>query len=354
MQQDDPTESDENTRLQTLPDAESERDAFVRLDPSGFQIRHPPPPHELITYITPDAQLFQTIHMGAAVVDYTKYRLVIDGLVSRPLALTLADLKQMPQTSITAFHECYGSPLLPPTTSCLRIGNVHWTGVRLSHLLALAGCQPSSDPRFVWSTGLDRGTFAGVRADAYQKDLPIAKALRPEVLVAYAMNGRPLSKERGGPVRLVVPGFFGTNSTKWLARLEVRAQRASGPYTTTFYNERDLAGRVVRPVWNVEVNCMIVSPGPGEVIKSSCISVHGWAWSDEGVEVVEVSSDGGRDWLQAGVEDRFEYGWQRFDVEMILQPGQYKLMARATCSSGNRQPLSGHRNHVHSIEVLVE
>jgi DMSO/TMAO reductase YedYZ molybdopterin-dependent catalytic subunit len=342
---------------QPVPKADEERNAFIRLSPADFTIRHPPPPFELSTYITPDSQLFQTIHMGAAVIDHSLYKIVIDGLVSRPFSITLDELKRMPQTSITGFHECYGSPLKPPTEALWRVGNVQWTGVRLSYLLDLAGLPASTEGLFVWSEGLDRGTFAGVEADRYQKDLPMAKAMAPEVLVAYEMNGEPLSKERGGPARLVVPGWFGTNSTKWLCRLSVQAERAPGPYTTTFYNERDLNDEdeeKTRPVWKVEINSMIVRPRPGERIEGLQISVEGWAWSDDGVKDVKVSPDGGITWQEASVEKRFQYGWQHFEMLLNLQFGQPSIVARATSISGHKQPLIGHRNHAHQVEVVVK
>ena len=339
-----------------LPEEGKEREAFVRLDPNGFQIRHPPPPHELDSYITPDDKLFQTIHMGAAVINHSCYQLVVDGLVERPFAITLDELKHLPPTSITAFHECYGSPLKPPTEACWRIGNVRWTGVRLSHLLDLAGFGPCEEQRFVWSEGLDRGSFAGVDADRYQKDLPISKALRPEVLVAYEINGEPLSKERGGPVRLVVPGYFGTNSTKWLCKLSVQAKRAPGPYTTTFYNEKDPMnpqGHKMRPVWQVEINSMIVRPKPDEVCMSSEVQVKGWAWSDNGVREVEVSSNDGKTWQNARVDVSIEYGWQEFEATLQLQRGHHTIIARATSFSGAQQPLAGRRNHVHRVTLEV-
>lgn len=338
------------------PGTGKERAAFVRLDPIGFFIRHPPLPHELDPYITPDESLFQTIHMGAVVVDPTSYQILIDGLVERSLAITIDELKQMPKTSITAFHECYGSPLKPPTNACLRIGNVRWTGVRLSYLLDLAGFHPSKETQFVWSEGLDRGSFAGVVADRYQKDLPISKALRPEVLVAYEINGKPLSKERGGPARLVVPGYFGTNSTKWLCRLSVQAERAPGPFTTIFYNERDpidRKGQRMRPVWHAEINAMIVKPKPDEVLIDSKVTVEGWAWSENEVKQVDISSDEGQTWQKCIVDQRFEYGWQKFATTLELQPDFYTLIARATSVSGTQQPLSGRRNHVHRIAVEV-
>jgi DMSO/TMAO reductase YedYZ molybdopterin-dependent catalytic subunit len=351
------SDTEEPSETSVLTKNGKERAAFVRLDPSGFFIRHPPPPHELDTFITPDGNLFQTIHMGAAVVDSTSYKIVIDGLVERPLAVTLEELKRMPQVSFTAFHECYGSPLKSPTKPCMRIGNVRWTGVRLSHLLDLASFHHTEEARFIWSEGLDRGSFAGVEADRYQKDLPMAKALRPETMVAYEMNGEPLSKERGGPARLVVPGYFGTNSTKWLCRLSVRSERAPGLFTTTFYNEvdpQDPEGQRMRPVWHAEVNSIIVRPRPNEVLVSQQVSVYGWAWSDDGVEKVEVSGDDGETWLEAIVESRMEFGWQKFERTLHMQPGRRSIVGRATSWNGEQQPLTGRRNHVHRVQVIVE
>ena len=185
-----------------------------------MHVRPPPAPYELDDFITPDDQLFETIHMGAAVIDLARWQFVIDGLVQKPYALSLADLRRFPQVTVIAFHECYGSPLAPPVKALWRIGNVKWTGVQLRTILNLA------EPRFVWSDGLDYGSFGERQMDRYQKDLPIEKATSPEVLLAYNMNGEPLRKERGGPVRLVVPGWFGTNSTKWICRLSLQVERA--------------------------------------------------------------------------------------------------------------------------------
>jgi DMSO/TMAO reductase YedYZ molybdopterin-dependent catalytic subunit len=120
-----------------------ERNACLAIDPVGFHLRPPPPPHELGNFITPDAQLFETIHMGAAVVSAERWRLVIDGLVQKPVTLSLADLRRLPHVTMTAFHEYYGSPLAPSVKALWRIGNVAWTGVRLQTLLALAEPLPS-------------------------------------------------------------------------------------------------------------------------------------------------------------------------------------------------------------------
>ncbi|KAF5635903.1 sulfite oxidase s [Fusarium sp. NRRL 52700] len=314
-----------------VPKAGAEREACIRIEPEGFFLRPPPTPRHLSSFITPDDQLFQTIHMGAAVVNEAKWLLVIDGLVRKPFALSLAQLKALPQTSVTSFHECYGSPLKPPTSNPWRIGNVVWTGVQLSTILALGG--PLPEANFVWSEGLDHGKFFEYEADRYQKDLPVTKAQRPEVLLAWEINGEPLCKERGGPVRLVVPGWFGTNSTKWICRLSLQGSRAPGPFASVLYNEKDPSnaeGFRMRPVWEVEVNSMITKPADLEVICAGLVTVEGWSWSHDGVALVEISKDEGKSWVRGKVDGKEDQAWQKFTAAIELEPGVWKLIARAT------------------------
>jgi len=336
---------------------DEERAAFLHLDPAGFYIRHPPPAHELRSFITPDEQVFQTIHMGAAVIDSGAWLLSVTGLVDRPFALDLNLLRRLPRRTITAVHECFGSPLKPATQNVWRVANVRWTGVRLKDVVALA--RPRTGASFVWTEGLDRGTFGGVVADRYQKDLPMDKAMDEDVLLAYQMNGERLSKNRGGPVRLVVPGWFGTNSTKWISKIELRDRRAPGPYTTTFYNEPDPTGptgpqRTMRAVWQMEPNSMIVRPVSGEEHEGHEVRVEGWAWSADGIAGVQVSGDGGQSFSNGQVEERVEASWQKFTATLQLKPGRCTILARATALDGRSQPLQGRRNHCHSIECVVK
>jgi DMSO/TMAO reductase YedYZ molybdopterin-dependent catalytic subunit len=320
-----------------------ERRALKEMRP-GFHLRPPPPPHRLTSSLTSDAELFETIHMGTAVVDEAAWRLAVDGLVRRPFSLTLEQLMRLPRTTLAAFHECYGSPLKPPLEALRRIGNVEWTGVRLGLILELAGV--AAGARFVWSEGLDHGEFGGRTMDRYRKDLPLEKALAPEVLVAYAMNGEPLREERGAPARLVVPGWFGTNMTKWLCRLSVQADRAPGPFTNEWYNEP-------KPVWAVEPNSMIVEPAPGATVHGASLPVWGWAWSADGVAAVEVSSDSGSTWRPAQLAKRSGFEWQRFELTATLAHGENLLLARARSAAGALQPLTGRRNQVHAVSVTV-
>lgn len=325
----------------------------MRLEPAGFWIRHPPKPHELDKFYTPEGQLFQTIHMGPAVVDKGRWRLVVTGLVDEPFAIDLDGLRRLPSKTVTAFHECYGSPLKPATEALWRVGNVRWTGVPLRELLSMA--RPLLNASYVWSEGLDRGGFAGVHADRYQKDLTINKAWQDEVLVAYEINGEPLSRERGGPVRLVVPGWFGTNSTKWLSKLSLQASRAPGPYTTTFYNEPDPASGpgMTRPIWQVEPNSMIVRPKPEEKLHGPTVHISGWTWHRSEIRTLEISADGGETWSPAKVEPRVDFSWQAFAATIDLRPGEHAIRSCATAQDGAAQPLEGRRNHCHAVHITV-
>jgi DMSO/TMAO reductase YedYZ molybdopterin-dependent catalytic subunit len=319
----------------------------------GSQLRPPPAPDELHDDITSDDKLFQTIHMGAVDVDQDRWLLVIDGLVERPFALTFDQLLRLPHEKVTAVHECFGSPLKPATENLWRIGNVEWEGVRLATILNVA--RPLSNARYVWSEGLDSGTFAGVTTDRYQKDLPLEKAASSEVLVASSLNGHPLSRERGAPVRLVVPGYFGTNSTKWLCRLSLQAERAFGPYTTRFYNTPDMENEsdTLVPVWKIDVNSMITTPTPGEVLNDPRINIEGWAWSHDEVVTVQCSIHSEKTSWAARVEPKQGCGWQKFRLSIEVVPGEYWIVARATAKNGQRQELKGRRNHVHEVYFTV-
>ena len=164
--------------------------------------------------------------------------LTIDGLVERPRMLRFDDLVRYPKTEVTSVHQCCGSPLAPfePTR---RVCNVRWGGVRVADVLA--DCRPSAAAQYIWSYGADYGEFSGVAVNAYVKDLPIAR-IDADVLIGYELNGSALAAEHGFPARLVVPGFYGTNSVKWLTRMTLTEGRAPGPFSTRWYNDPVLDG----------------------------------------------------------------------------------------------------------------
>ncbi|KAF2012568.1 molybdopterin binding oxidoreductase [Aaosphaeria arxii CBS 175.79] len=311
-----------------------------------------PKPHQQLSYLTHDLTLFEENHTTWPDTDPSDWELTVDGLVRNRFTLSFAELVNLPTSSVTTFHECYGSPLHPPTRNLWKVGNVVWTGVRLSRILALADVAPEA--RFLWSEGRDHGVFAGHRVDSYQKDLPLGKALQDEVIVAYRMNDAPIRSRRGGPVRLVVPGWFGTNSTKWLCRLTLQSSRAPGIFASYFYNredEKSVTG--MSPVWAVEPNSMIVRPAPGECLDSTDVTVSGWAWGEVEIDVVEVCLDEGDVWVPAKTESRKDFGWQRFSVLVHTSYGKHSISARATSKAGERQPGDRTRNQVHTVQFEV-
>jgi DMSO/TMAO reductase YedYZ molybdopterin-dependent catalytic subunit len=317
----------------------------------GFFLRTPALGARALTErITPERDLFVVTHMGLAEVDPGSWWLDVGGLVERPLRLTLADLARMPQHDVTSVHECAGSPLAP-TEPKRRVGNVVWSGVRLADVLDRAA--PLAEAAFVWSEGLEWGEFAGLRGEPFVKDLPLAKARGAEVLLATAMNGAPLRPERGGPVRLVVPGWYGTNSVKWLGSMRLAAGRAPGPFTTRFYNDATPAGSV--PVWGIAPESLLVAPADDESRAAHApVTIRGWAWAEAGVARVEVSTDDGATWREATLEPRDGFAWQGFRAEWLPAPGQHRIACRCTDSRGVTQPASGARNAIHTVSVTVD
>gem|GEM_PF-1241704 len=224
-------------------------------------------PHQMQERCTPTADLFVLCHLGVPLLDADAWSLTIDGLVARPLGLSFSDVTAYPRCTITSFHQCAGNPLQPcePTR---RIANVRWSGARLSDILR--DCGPAPEAHYLWAYGADYGEFGGIYHQAYVKDVPLAR-VPSDVVIAYELNGAPLPAEHGFPARLVVPGFYGTNSVKWLTRMTVAETRAPGPFTTRWYTDPvpnaagGDSGKTV-PVWSVAPESVIVSPAPGQAL----------------------------------------------------------------------------------------
>ena len=210
----------------------------VRLDPQGPFMRDPLAPHQMRDRLTRTQDLFILCHLGVPRIERDRWSLTIDGMVERPSTLRFDDLVRYPKTEVATIHQCCGSPL-KPFEPRRRVCNVRWSGVRLVDVLA--DCRPRSAAQYIWSYGADSGEFSGVVVDPYLKDLPIAR-VEDDVLIAYEMNGSALPAEHGFPARLVVPGFYGTNSVKWLTRMSFVESRAQGPFTTRWYNDPVLDG----------------------------------------------------------------------------------------------------------------
>jgi DMSO/TMAO reductase YedYZ molybdopterin-dependent catalytic subunit len=161
-------------------------------------------------------------------------------------------------------------------------------------------------------------------------------------------------------VRLVVPGYYGTNSVKWLRRLTLAESRAAGPFTTRWYTDviRDAAGRptsATSPVWSIAPESVIVSPAPDQVLAvGEDVEVWGWAWADGGVRAVETGVDAASGWTRASVEPPAGRAWQRFTASWRpARRGRYELGSRARSVDGHSQPDAGARNAIYRVAVEV-
>lgn len=315
-------------------------------------------PHQMTAPVTATEDLFVLAHLGVPRVDPATWSLTIDGLVNRPLKLDLAGLQARPKVILESVHNCCGSPL-HPTVPTRRAANLRWGGIDLAALLGEMGVDPQA--AFLWSYGLDGGEFAGTTCDWYVKDLPLGRLTAGGVLLAYELNGAPLPPQHGFPVRLVVPGFYGTNSVKWLWRLRLAKHRADGLFASRLYNdpagpEEVSAGLAPqRPVWAIAPDSVIVAPAPDAVLSAGqTTQIWGWAWSYRELAGVEVSVDGGGRFVRAVLEPRRGWAWRRFSLSWRPETaGQFEITARALDANGAAQPVGGARNAVHAVPVVV-
>ncbi len=309
-------------------------------------------PAQNTAFLTPSDKLFVLAHLGVPSLDQETWRFDIVGQVGTPLTLRYADLAGLPQTSVTTVFQCAGNPQEPARPFRV-VANVEWRGVLLRDLLAHAGLAPMC--RYLWAYGLDHGSYFGLPRQAhYVKDLPLDYVMQHEVLVATHLNGEPLSMAHGFPARLVAPGFYGTNSVKWLCRIEAADRRADGLFTRELYNDASPGAEASTPVWHIAPESLIVSPADGQSLTTEEVTMVGWAWGYEEIASVAVSTDGGASWSPAEVAPRQSSAWQRFTRRWSPpRPGQHALLCRATDRQGRTQPMDGARNAVHRVEVQV-
>ena len=331
------------------------RPSDTTLSPAVPVRRFPLRPHQLVHEITPASDIFVLAPLGVPQVDVATWRLNVTGMVECPRIFSFDDILKFPKRELRAFHQCAGNPRRP-TFPTRRITNVIWGGIELAAVLDLVGVKP--DASFLWAAGLDHGVYADTPVESYLKDSPLPDAIKDGFL-AYELNGAPLGPEYGYPLRLVLPGFYGTNSVKWLHRLELADARAQGVFTTMFYNDpiapseqAPLGGS--RPVWRIAPESVIVSPAPNERLSGSSQEIWGWAWAHSGLQKVEVSVDGGQSWQLAELGPAVQRSWQKFRLRWRPEAsGSAVLISRATDRNGEAQPQDGARNAYHPVAVEI-
>ncbi|MFC4591438.1 sulfite oxidase [Sphaerisporangium corydalis] len=316
-----------------------------------------PPPAALAGLpITPLDTFYGRNHGTVPELDPATWRLTVDGMLDRPLTLSLDELRAtFPERTVVATLQCAGNrragltrvrdipgedPWGPGATS-----TASWTGVRLADVLAHAGLRPGA--AHIAFTAPDVNEQGGPR-EPYAGSVPTAKATSGEVLLAWAMNGRPLPLVHGAPLRVVVPGWIGARSVKWLERVTAQREPSAGYFQAVAY-------RVLPPeadpgtagpgdgisLGPVALNSAILRPGDGERLHAGPVEVTGYAYAGDDREVarVDVSLDDGRTWAQAGL-DRPDgsWAWQHWRLTLDLPEGRSAITVRAWDTTGAAQP----------------
>jgi sulfite oxidase len=281
------------------------------------------------------------------------WRLHVHGLVERELDLSLETLREVFQErEVTATLQCAGNrrvdlmairelpgeePWGPGAT-----GTATWSGVALAEVLALAG--PLREAAHVGFEGADLCPEAKP-AQRFGGSIPLDKACRPEVLLAWAMNGEPLPLVHGAPLRVVVPGYIGARSVKWIERIEVRSRPWEGYFQHVAYRLLPPDGKpgpgAGMPLGLVALNSDVLSPANGETVAAGPVEVRGYAFAggERHVTRVDVSVDGGASWSQAELlQDLGPWAWRQWRMTVDLAPGEHEILVRAWDSSAATQP----------------
>lgn len=306
------------------------------------------PLHQQEGIITPNGLFFNRSHGGVAQIDPNKFRLMIHGLVKKPIVLTLEQLKRYPSESRIHFIECPANGSTGwrgPQFNNLQfvkgmMSSAEWTGVKLSVLLEDLGLKPEAQWALV--EGSDNSEMG--------RTIPVEKILDDAMLV-WGQNGEPLRPEQGYPVRLLVPGWEGNLNVKWVKRIEFSDKPWHSKEETSKYTMLQPNGKAINFFWPMEVNSIITSPCPEvpwtDLKIGDMVEISGIAWSGRGtIKTVDISLDGGKNWIEAPLKGLvLPKSWTRFSY-IIKWDGKKKvLLSRAIDDSGHIQP---------SIDKLVE
>lgn len=307
--------------------------------------------------LTPTLAFYARNHFAVPRLDAGAWRLVIGGAVDHPYELTYGELRALPSRTLLVTLECAGNgrAYFPARAEGEpweygAVSTAEWTGVPLVALLARPGV--SATAREILFEGADAGHVPDAGgAIPFARSLPLARALHPDTLLAYAMNGEALPPAHGFPARLIVPGWYGMAAVKWLTRITAIATPFAGFYQADRYvmahPERGETTRV--PLTTVAVRALFTAPAEGETLPPGRRVVRGLAWSGAAVvDRVEVSADGGARWEPAAfTSEPARYAWRRWEYLWgAVASGPATLMCRATDAQGNTQPMEAEWNRL--------
>lgn len=302
-----------------------------------------------IEEVTPVQSFFIRSHSLIPDVKLAEWKLAIDGLVEKPVTLNFNELKQMPRTELVSVLECAGNgrSFYAPRVAGSQwrfgaVGNARWAGVRLRDLLDKVGLKPGATELLLDGADVPLGKMPD-----FQRTIPVAKALDPDTMLAYEMNGEPLTAAHGFPLRLIAPGWASDSWVKWLQHIEALDHEFEGFWMKTAYrhpNRPVAPGAAVDPrdmVPVTDLNVKSVIAHPGEWSRPGRTQVVGVAWSNASpVTKVEVSTDAGSTWALAKLlGEPTKYGFRKWSYGWDAREGRHTLISRATNAKGDTQPL---------------
>jgi len=307
-------------------------------------------------YITPPEHFFVRTHVYVPTVNLSDWKLKVDGSVGTPLTLTMDDLRRMPAVDLVAVTECAGTgrSFFDPPVPGLQwanggVANGRWRGVRLADVLKRAGVKESGVEVLFDGADVPLGTMQDFR-----RSITVKKALDPNTLLAYELNGGPIPLKHGFPMRVVAAGWASDSWVKWLTSITVLDQPWDGFWMKNAYRKPDhpvapgttLTPEQMVPVTSLRVKTVIASPLDGAAVApGTAVTIRGVSWSGDAgpVTSVEVSTDGGRSWKAASLhrDQQTQFGWRQWEFPWTPQREEYyNVMARAKDAAGNTQPFA--------------
>jgi DMSO/TMAO reductase YedYZ molybdopterin-dependent catalytic subunit len=321
--------------------------------------------------VTPAGLHYLLSHFDVPYVAGDTWQVEVAGRVDRPGSISLDEIRSFPARTLPVTLECAGngrgamSPRYPSMPwVCEAVGNAEWTGTPLRHVLERAGLL--DDVIEIAFIGADRGFDRG-HEHAFGRSLKLDMSLSDDVLLVWAMNGQPLLPQHGFPLRLIVPGWYGMASVKWLNRIEALAKPYDGFQQVVAYQYRPEPDGPRTPITHMRVKSLMVPPGIPDwytrrrLVDAGRVELTGRAWSGGGVEIarVDVQIDG--QWQPAELDPPLgKFAWRGWRCVWNAEPGEHGLACRATDASGEAQPLETRwdaggfgNNAVHNMQVMV-
>jgi sulfite oxidase len=346
----------------SLADRMTDKVSSIQKDPAmNVYQTHPwnmgaPPVCVRQTFLTPKERFFVRNHSSVPEVDLEHYRLSVTGMVQFPLNLSLDDLRaKFPVSTVIATLQCAGHrrkelAALQPIPGEIPWGaetmsTAVWRGVALRDVLLAAGIV--SETRHVAFLGMDEIERGG-ELFGFGGSIPIEKAMSTETLLAYEMNGEPLPRLHGFPLRTIVPGYIGARSVKWLTNILVQALPSTNYFQAHAYKLFPPDVKVEQVDWSnghmlgeLPLNSVICYPQEGETLAAGPVLIKGYAIAGVGghIERVELSVDEESTWISATLEEQSSpWAWRFWEATLNLPPGTYQIAARVWDSTGRTQP----------------